>query len=236
MNQKLEIPNCNDCAPRAKSIFNELTSKEFEPISENKGCHHHRAGQILFYEGDQPLGLFCISKGKVKIFKTGEDGKEHIVRLAKEGDVVGYRALISGERYNASAAILEDAVDCFIPKHVIFNLLETNTNFSMRMINVLSHDVGAAEERLLHMAQRPVRERLAETLLLLREYYGLEDDRITIKGSMSREDIANIVGTATETVIRLLSEFKEEDMIDILKRRIQILDHNALIRTAHVFD
>ena len=236
MHPKFEIPDCDNCIPRAKSIFNELTGEEFFPIAENKGCHQHRAGQVLFYEGDLPLGLYCINKGKVKIYKTGEDGKEHIVRLAKEGDVVGYRALISGERYNASAAVLEDAVDCFIPKDVIFSLLQTNKNFAMRMINVLSRDVGLAEERLVHMAQKPVRERLAEALLLLKEFYGYEEDKQTIKGSMSREDIANIVGTATETVIRLLSEFREEKIIETVRRKIKIIDQNALIKTARVFD
>lgn len=236
MTVKYDIPNCDDCDPRSRGIFNELNPAQMKEVNTNKGCHFHKAGQIIFYEGDQPVGLYCISKGKVKIYKTGDGGKEHIVRMAKEGDVCGYRALVSGEVYSASASVLEDAVVCFIPKSVVYELLRKDTNFSMRIINMLSHDVGVAEQHLFHMAQKPVRERLAETLLMLRDFYGVEEDGATLKGSITREDIANIVGTATESVIRLLSEFKQDNVIELHRRKIKIIDYHALIKAAHVFD
>ena len=106
---KFEIPHCETCQARLPSVFNELGAADLEKLSLHKGCNFHKAGQILFQEGGYPAGLYCINRGKVKLYKTGQDGKEQVVRLAKDGDVVGYRALISGTPYSASAAVLDDA-------------------------------------------------------------------------------------------------------------------------------
>lgn len=236
MKAKFDIPYCETCLPRLNSIFNELSREELESLSLHKGCNFHKAGQILFQEGGYPAGLYCINRGKIKIYKTGKDGKEQIVRLAKEGDVVGYRSLISGEPYSASASVLEDAAICFIPKSTFFNLLKESATFSMRVMELLAHDLATAEQRELSLAQKPVKERLAEALLMLKEFYGVEEDGTTLKGTLTREDLANIVGTATETIIRLLSEFKEKQIIELEHKKIKILNHQAVLRITHVYD
>ena len=236
MKLKFEIPHCETCEPRLKSIFEEVGNHELENLSLHKGCNFHKAGQILFQEGGYPAGLYCINHGKIKLYKTGSDGKEQIVRLAKEGDVVGYRALIGGEPYSASAAVLEDAAICFIPKSTFLNLLKESTSFNARVMQLLCHDLAKAEQRELSLAQRSVKERLAETLLMLKEFFGVEDDGETLRGALTREDLANMVGTATETVIRLLSELNRKKIIGLDRKRIRIISPTALLQITHVFD
>ncbi|MBI1803752.1 MAG: Crp/Fnr family transcriptional regulator [Ignavibacteriae bacterium] len=218
------------------SIFSELDPADVEKISLHKGCNFHKAGQILFQEGGYPAGLYCINRGKIKLYKTGRDGKEQIVRLAKDGDVVGYRSLISGQPYSASAAVTDDAAICFIPKDTFLSLLKESDSFNARVMEILCHDIATAEQRQLSLAQRSVKERLAETLLMLKEFYGVEDDGVTIKGTFTREDLASMLGTATETVIRLLSEFNKKKIIELDHKKIRIANSSALLRITHVFD
>lgn len=204
-------------------------------LALDKSCNIYKKGQLIFYEGNRPTGLYCVNQGKVKIFQTGEEGKEQILRLAKEGDLLGYRSMISGEPYSASGAVMEDAVVCYVPKKTFFELLNKNSELSTRMMQLLSHDLKEAEARITGLAQKPVRERMAETILMLREFYGTDDDEI-IKASVSREDIAGIVGTSTETCIRIIAEFKHEKLIELAGKRIKVANLNGLIKAAHVFD
>jgi CRP/FNR family transcriptional regulator len=235
MNIKLESPSCEACKARLTNVFCSLSDNQLTDLSIDKTCNQYKKGQIVFFEGNRPAGLFCINKGKVKIFQMGPEGKEQIMRLAKEGDILGYRSLISGDVYSASAAVMEDAVLCFIPRKTFFELLQSNSELSTRMMKLLSGDLKSAEVRITGLAQKPVRERLAETLLMLKEFYGVEHNS-AINATLSREEIANIVGTATETVIRILSDFKSEKIIDIQSKKIKILNHEALLRAAHVTD
>lgn len=195
-----------------------------------------RKGQVIFGEGAHPLGLYCVNNGKIKLSHRGEDGKEQIVRLSKEGDVLGYRALLTNERYNATAIALDDTEICFIPRDTFFNVLKNNPDLSFEIIKMLSTELRKAEDRITDLAQKPVRERMAEGLLFLKETYGFEADGSTINIILSREDIANLVGTATETAIRLLSEFKNDKIVEFIGKKIRILDYERLVRTARLYD
>jgi len=236
MNIKLESPSCADCQARLTNIFCTLTDEQLNSLSVDKSCNIYKKGQLVFFEGNRPTGLYCVNKGKVKVYQIGLEGKEQIIRLAKDSDILGYRSLISGEMYTASASVIEDATICFIPKKIFFDLLQTNSELSTRMMKLLSNDLKGAEKRITALAQKPVRERMAETIIMLKEFYGLDSQKHTIKANLSREDIANIVGTATETAIRVLSEFKSEKMINLTGKKIQIIDADALTRAANVFD
>jgi CRP/FNR family transcriptional regulator len=172
----------------------------------------------------------------VKVYKVGRDGREQIVRLAQAGDVLGYRSLISGERYSAFAVPLEEAQICHISKNTITSMLENDYHLASRVMSLLSNDLRIAEEKLVEMAQKPVRERLAETLLVLRETYGVEEDGKTLNMKLTRIELANIVGTATESVSRLLSKMKDEGIIGMKGRKIIIADHEALVEAANVQD
>ena len=236
MGAKQFSQECATCGSKHKSIFCHLELEELMAFDATKSCMSYKKGQVIFNEGGHPLGLFCVNDGKVKIEHTGTDGKEQIVRMAKGGDVLGYRALLSSERYNASAVALDDTDVCFIPKDAFFNVLKTNQGLSLEIIKMLSTELRKAEQSITDLAQKPVRERMAEALLFLKETYGFEEDNATIDVVLSREDIANLVGTATETAIRLLSEFKKDGIVESVGKKIKIIDQDSLIKTANVYN
>jgi len=172
----------------------------------------------------------------VKLSHSGDDGREQIIRLVKAGDIMGYKALLSGERYTATAIALEDVQVCFIPKDLFLAVLQKDAALSFEMMRILSSELRKAELKITHLAQKPVRERLAETLLFIHETYGLESDGQTLNVRLSREEIANLVGTATESAIRLLSEFRKEGMIELEGKKIRLLNMNSIIKTANLQD
>lgn len=228
------LQDCDNCATRKDSVFCNLCQGEIEEFNQSKSCNTYKKGQIIFNEGNNPYGLFCISVGKVKVFRTGQDGKDQIVRMAKDGDVIGYRALLTSETYNASAVALEDCDICFIPRDSFFRVLKDNNKLSLGLIKLLADDLKKAEQTITDLAQKTVRERMAEALLFLRQTYGLEADGQTISVVLSREEMASLVGTATETAIRLLSEFKNDGIVAFAGKKIQILNNEKLIRTANI--
>lgn len=231
----IKIP-CAYCQNITETMFSELSRDELDQLTHSKTCIRYKKGQTLFYEGTRPLGMFCINTGKVKVYKISSDGKEQILYLAKAGDFLGYRSLISEEFYNASATVIEEGAICYIPKTNFLKILNANPGFFKRVIDRLCSDMNIMEEQLVSIAQKSVRERLAATLLMLKETYGMEGDNSElIDIALSREDLANIVGTATETVIRLLSDFKSQNIISLEGKKIKVLKPNELIREADFY-
>lgn len=233
--QKSSDIYCENCNSLKKTIFKELGRDELGKIYTSKYCNFYKKGQVIFFEGNHPDGLFCIKEGKVKVFKMGSSGKEQIIRFAKSGDALGYRALMVGDTYNASASALEDSHVCFIRKEAIFELVKSNTNFSLTLLRLLSRDLEDVETKMVKLAQKPVADRLAEALLILKETYGT-DKSGNINISLSREDFASIVGTATETVIRLLADFKKENLIETKGKKIKILNLEKLEKLSKLND
>jgi len=229
--------NCTLCAGRHQSLFSDLSNDELESLSLHKSCIQYKKGQTLYYEGTRPMGLFCINSGKVKVYKITSDGKEQILYLAKPGDFLGYKALISEEFYTASATVIEEGAICYIPKSDFLNILNSNPTFFKKIMSKLCEDLGVMEQKLVTIAQKSVRERLAATLLMLKESYGMEGEESTlIDIALSREDLANIIGTATETVIRLLSEFKTQELISLQGKKIKVLDPQGLVKEADFYN
>jgi len=211
------------------------SNEEKEWINAVKSCSHYKKGQTVFYEHNIPMGIYCISKGIIKLTRSNKDGKEQIVRFAKAGDFLGYRAIIANEPLVATAICIEETICCFITKDDFIKPVENNTNINKMMMRSLCHDLGLADERIQSMAQKSVRERLAETILFLNMTFNDNEhndpDLITI--ALPREDIANIVGTATESVIRLLGEFKADKLIDVEGKKIRILNKTGLEKISH---
>ncbi|MFC3415101.1 Crp/Fnr family transcriptional regulator [Algoriphagus hitonicola] len=227
---------CELCASRKYSMFADLSEQQICTISDHKNLISHRKGQILYYEGTKPLGIFCINAGVVKVYKTASNGKEQIVHLAQKGDFLGYAALLGEENYTNSAMIVEDAKICFIPKEAFLNTLLGNTQFFKRVTKQLSHELGLMEEKLTDATQKSIRERLAYVLLHLASSYGIEGgDNQKIDLVLSREEIASIVGTATESIIRLLSEFKKDNLIELDGKKIIIKDKRGLARLSDFY-
>ena len=235
MTKKYIIPLCHSCESKFDSIFSALKPAELEQLAQNKCGNIYKKDQVVFYEGHIATGLYCINKGRVKIYKANHEGKQQIIRLAKEGDVIGYASMITGEAYSCSAEALEDAMVCFIPKNVFLGIVHSSSDLFMKLIQLLSRDMKETENRFITMAQNTVRERLAEALLMLKEFCG-HDDLQGLNIALSRQDIANIVGTSTETTIRLLADFKDEKLIDFIGKKIKILDQRALIKAANLSD
>lgn len=233
---KTEQPDCSNCLIRLKSVFSALKDLEMQQINTSKACMTLKKGQVIFHEGSRPQGIYCINSGKVKVYKTGEEGKEQIVRLEKEGSILGYRAMLSGELYSCSATAIDTTSICFIPRNTFFTILEKNAALSFQLIKLLSQDLRDAESRINELAQKPVRARLAEALLLLVETYGLQEDNATINVVLTREEMANIVGTATETLIRLLSGFKNSNVIELTGKKIKIVNLKELINIANIVE
>ena len=226
--------DCNICKSKNFSVFCTLNTAEVAHFNYHKSCIVYRKGQYIFHENGYPLGVYCINSGKVKIVRTGNDGKDQIVRMAKNGDILGYRSLLSDTKYNASAIALDDTNVCFISKSSFFNVLQSNTRLSLEIIKMLAFELGKAEQNITDIAQKPVKERLAEALLFLKQTYGLQSDKATIDIALSREDLASLIGTATETTIRLLSAFKQKGLVAFVGKRIKILNMEQLVKIANV--
>jgi CRP-like cAMP-binding protein len=231
--KKIDAPSCQDCPSRSSSVFCAMHDPDLEKLSASKSFTAYRKGQAIFTEGGQPYGLFCISTGKVKVHKLGDDGKEQIVRFAKPGNVLGYRALMSGDSYNATATALEETYACCFPKSVYFEVLKSNANLSFLIIKQLAQDLRGAEKMIISMAQKHVRERVADALLMLSSYYGVSATDSTINAILTREEISDIAGTSTETTIRVLSDLKKEKCISFVGKKIKILNQPALLQSAN---
>ncbi len=227
------IPICSDCL-KFNTIFDRLEKDDLEEISYEKGCNFYKRGDTVYHEGNRVTGIYCVNKGIIKLYKTGVDGKEQIIRFSKQGDIIGYRSILSGELACTTAKVVENAVLCFIPASQLLRLVKENSDFAMKIMQLSCKELGEANKFILDIAQKTVRERLAEILLLLEDTFDLDNDNI-LQISLTREEIANLVGTATESVIRLLSEFKSDKYIELHGRKIKILNKKALERIANAF-
>ncbi len=214
-------------------LFRKLTEEELARLNQEKSCSLYQKGSIVYREGSRLTGFFCVTRGIVKIFKTGIDGKEQIIRFAKKGEIIAYRSLLSQELACTSAKVIEEAVLCHVPYQTLLYLIQSNWQFSHHMLQIVCRELREANDYITDIAQKSVRERLAEVLLLLRENFDL-DNQNTLQISLTREELANMVGTATESVIRLLSEFRQEKLIELQGRKIKFVNINSLRKVANL--
>ncbi len=194
---------------------------------DGKKVNIYRKKEGVYMEGNYPSGMYYLNKGKIKIYKVHEHGKEFITSLLKEGEFFGYTALLEGKAYTESAQTMEDSEITYIPKEEFFSLTYNNRDVAKKFLHILTQSVTEKQEQLLELAYSSVRKRVAEALTLLQERY--RDEAMKSHGiAISREDLANIVGTATESLIRTLSDFKEEKLIEIKDGKIYLLNEIKL--------
>lgn len=232
MGKKITQPQCASCITGTHSIFGNLDEPQVQFLSDQKYCQHYQKGQVIFQEGARPQGLYCVNAGKIKLTYLGDDGREQIIHLAKAGDILGYRALLGDDTYSLSAIAMEECAICFIPRTSFLELVQQNGKLAGELIKLLTAELRMTEEHLAGMAQKTVRERLAEALLLLRETYGFEPGTHILQVQLSREELANMVGTATETIIRLLTEMKHENIVELNGKKIHLVDMAAIEKLA----
>lgn len=227
---------CENCPSRGKGIFCELESMALQEVSDHKIHNSYKKGQILFSQGNPPFGMYCISSGNIKITQIGSDGKESIVRIASEGDVLGQRSIFSDQYYAATATALDNCKVCFIDKKFIMKFVKEKPSVAANLISKLARDLGAAEKKITSFYQKNVRERLAELLLLLKESHGVEvsENKTLIDIKLTREEMASIIGTASETLIRFMSELKAEGYIEQEGKKIFIINEEGLLEFANI--
>jgi CRP-like cAMP-binding protein len=221
--------NCEDCKSRGSSIFCELNDHELSEVSKHKTTNKYKKGQNLFLEGNPPFGLFCISNGKIKLTKTSDDGKETIIKIAKPGDVLGHRSLFSNQNYNASATAIEECEVCFLDKSYVDKAIKQNPSIAMQIIGKLTKDMGAFEDKMASFHQMNVREKFAHFIIDMDVEFGENTPQgryLNLK--LTREEMASMIGTATETLIRTVTEFKDEGAIELDGKKIYITNYDTL--------
>lgn len=233
--QEIQVPLCDNCSLESGSIFKYLSSDEVEALNFAKDFRQYKRGDILYQEGNRISGFFCVNNGIIKVFKTGFDGKEQIIRFAKKGDIIAYRSVLSNELACTSAKVIEDCHVCFIPSEILISFIKSNPAYALELLKLACNELGEANSFITDIAQKTVRERLAEVLLFLVNDFGLDNENF-LNISLTREELANIVGTATESVIRLLSEFKSDKLIELNGRKIKILNTKVLEKISNVFN
>lgn len=209
-------------------IWNILTPEEKRIVTDNFTIVQYKKGQIIYAEHEEPENLWCLLKGKVKMYKSGIGDREQILRLYRPVQYFGYRAYFAKENYVSSCAALEASVIGYIPMKIVEQLIRKNNDLAMFFIHELSRNLGGSDTKIVNLTQKHIRGRLADALLLLEDNYGLEDDEATLKIYMSREDLANLSNMTTSNAIRTLTAFVSEKLILVDGRRIKILNEPQL--------
>jgi len=213
-------------------MLNRLKAESLSRIKSVSPEQFFTKGSTLFQEGKIPLNVYFVVSGKFKLYTTDIQGREQIVHLAANGDLMGYRAVLGGDSFSCSASALEDSLVLCVPKDTFLNVLDSDAEFSFAVVRLLTRELRDAEHHLAGLARKSVRARLAEVLLILADKFGYEPDGATINVSLSREEIAGLVGTATETAIRLLNALRDEGLLATNGKKIRLIDKPGLRRTS----
>lgn len=222
---------CEKCIIRKFSGLKTLSPEEISLISKTKTSLAFQKGDIIFDEGEYLKGVYCVRHGISKLTKLSSNGKDQIIKFVTNGEVLGQRSVIANEPTNLKAIALKDMEVCFIPKSHFIENIRCNPNFSMEMLQDLAHELKEADDIIVNMSQKPVKQRIAETIIHLENSFGIDDEGY-LQIRLSREDISNIVGTATESCIRLLSTLKNEGLISTSGKKIKIENKESLTQIA----
>ena len=226
------MSKCEQCIVRQFSSLKALGKEELLKMANCKTSYTIKKGEPIFEEGETLKGVFCIKDGVGKLSKLSSNGKDQIVKLVKSGELLGQRSMISEEAANLSAIALNDMEVCFIPRKEILGFFDKNNEFSMNVMKTICGDLKEADDHMVSMAQKSVKSRLAETLIYLEDTFGKNNDG-SLHLQLSREEIAGLIGTATESCIRLLSDFKKLGYIDLVGKKIIVLKRNELIKLSN---
>jgi CRP/FNR family transcriptional regulator, polysaccharide utilization system transcription regulator len=222
-NQYIEI-----CLEGSYSIFKGLNQKDKESIAQHHTLSLVKKGAYLFKEGEKPRGLIWLSSGKVKVFREGVGGRDQILKMVRPKGLIGYRTLFSDYTWAFSSKAIEDSVICVIEKSTLVRIMKKNADFSLKLVRLIADELEFAYNRTISLSQKHIRARLSETLLILQDTYGFEEDGKTLSASLSREDIANLSNMTTSNAIRTLSNMSAEGIISTKGRKITILDYTNL--------
>ena len=211
-----------------------LTEEQRNLVADHLEVRRYKKNQQIYVEGETPSHLLCLLEGKVKIYREGVGGRCQIMRVMKPVEYFAYRAWFAEESFVTAAAAFEASIICAIPMSIITQLVAENNKLAMFFIKLLAIDLGISDERTVNLTQKHIRGRLAESLIFLKETYGLEEDGATISIFLSREDLANLSNMTTSNAIRTLSNFASEKLIAIDGRKIKIIDEEELSKISRI--
>lgn len=226
---------CASCPSRQLSVFKNLNPEEVEALCINKHFKSLDRGDEIIHEGQYLKGVYCVQSGHFKLIAHSSNGRDTIVRFASPGDLIGYRSLLADEPVTVSVIALEEASACYVPREVLLNFLKENGPFSFEILQSTCHELSEANKLLASLARKKVKERLAEVLLMLRAKFG-EDEEGGIAIDLKRQELADLVGTATESLIRLLSQLEKDGIIERVGKRFKVLDVQELTHLAIITD
>lgn len=209
-------------------IWTILNGDEKRKITDNFTLHHFKKNQIIYAEREEPEFLWCLLKGKAKLYKDGVGGRQQISRLISPVQYFGYRAYFANEPYVHTAAAMEASTIGAFPLSVMRELIDGNRSVAWFFLHELSRNLGSSDTRLVNLTQKHIRGRLAEAIMVLVEHYGYEDDGMTVRMYMSREDLANLSNMTTSNAIRTLTAFVTEHLIVVDGREIKVLNEPML--------
>lgn len=234
MKEKVRKTTTIDISASLPDIWRTLNEKDHELLRKNARIVNYKKNEVIYCEKEKPEYLMCLLKGKVKIYKDGVGGRSQIIRMVRPVQYFGYRAYFAKEPYVTSAAAIESSQACLIPMNIVEQLLRKNGSLAVFFIQLLSVDLGVSDQRVVNLTQKHIRGRLAESLLFLKESYGLEEDGATISIYLAREDLANLSNMTTSNAIRTLSIFENERIVSLDGRKIKIIDEERLRRISRI--
>ncbi|NLR90896.1 Crp/Fnr family transcriptional regulator [Flammeovirga agarivorans] len=232
---KFKKPDCLKCPVRSLSIFEHVQEDDLVEISTTKGFSNYKKGENIFREGQPALGIYILHNGKVKITKTGVMGREQIVSFARQGEIMGYRPMLLEESYDISAIAIEESTVCFIHKNKILQLIEQDKDFALKLIRTALQSSKKVTEIVSSLSQKTVRSRVAESLLIIKDEFG-EDAQGNIDVVLSREDLSAMIGTSSESYIRMIKELIDDEVITKEGKKFKIQDEQTLKRIAEKYD
>jgi CRP/FNR family transcriptional regulator len=225
--------SCEVCGHRAESIFCSLAGAHLEQLDREKTVRRFEKGEVIFYEGTPAHAVHCIYTGRVKIYKTGPKGESIVIRLLGPGEIFGYRALLSDELCAATVEAVESTVICSITKPTLFGLLKQSPQLTMRLLAKMAQELRTSEEQLIAIAQETVRQRTAKLLLFLAEGNKHKYQPSTpLQIPLLRSEMAQMVGTAPETLSRTLRYLADRGMVQVNRAEILIINRKALKQLA----
>ena len=223
-----------EIAESIPDLWLPLTTGQRELLARNFVIQKYKKNETIYCEGETPMHLMCLLSGKVKIYKDGVGGRSQIIRVIKDKEYFAYRAYFAEGNFVTAAAAFEPCTICLIPMPVIMTLLRENNELALFFIRQLSIDLGISDERTVNLTQKHIRGRLAESLLFLKDTYGVEEDESTLSIYLSREDLANLSNMTTSNAIRTLSIFANEKLITIDGRKIKIIEEEKLKKISKI--
>ncbi len=218
---------------RNHNLFKQLTESELTLLERLVVQKLYKKNEILYREGCRHSGIYIIQQGIVKISKRGVNGKLQVLRFAQIEDIIAYRSIISNEVACSSARAYSEVVVSHIPYTILLDLLKQNWKFTHEIMKMICNELGTSNTFITNIAQKSVRERTAEMLLFLKDEFGV-DACNALQITIRREDLANMVGTATESLIRIISEFRNEGLLACQRRKIIFLNTKQLKRVANI--